>query len=145
MTCWPNHGCSHYQTPWLLHATPSLLPQEIGEGSCGGMCPNACNSVRHFCIICTCVCYQTQHPNTLVYACHYRPKGCVVPTISWYSQTLQKACYVHAEVVPADLMQATYTASGILRTSRLVRTSVLSCIGNGSGSSAAAKTGYRCG
>ena len=67
----------------------------------------------------------------------------VTPMSTWYSN-IQKASYVHTEVIPADLMQATHIASEILRTPSSMIVSVLSC-GTGSGCSAAVNIGYRCG
>ena len=64
----------------------------------------------------------------------------VTPMSTWYSN-IQKASYVHTEVMPADLMQGTHIAS---ESPSSVIVSVLSC-GTGSGCSAAVNTGYRCG
>ena len=61
------------------------------------------------------LCILSSSTPALLHACQSRPKGCVTPVSTWYSN-IQKACYVHTEVVPADVMQATHIASEVLQT-----------------------------
>ena len=93
-----------------------------------------------------CLCTLSSTTPALLHPCQSRPKHvsqAVTLMSTWYSN-IQKASYVHTEVIPADLMQATHITSEILRTPSSVIVSVLSC-GTGSGCSAPVNTGYRCG